>query len=351
MSAKAPTLDIPRETLDWLAEPDNPAVAVLSRRELGGEGESRELAALWSRRNEYAPVATILSAMAENGSWATPGQDYKKYQGSLWQIHFLGELYASGEDERVRRAAAYAFERQLPDGSWSCSNARPDGSIACLTANVGRALARLGWARDERVVAALGYCARMYAELGVVDCRFAKPYTLNGYCHMLAPKELLFLAEVPADHWPEGATELKDACVAALRDKQIYFCLPAESREFLDKLWSMPSAERDGCRDRFLAKHETLHYKEKPGWLRFGYPLSYNSDALEALVALTGVGEERRSEYEPAIALVRDAADAKMRWKLRNSFNGKMLADAEVKGQPSKWLTLRALRALAAFGA
>ena len=39
-----------------------------------------------------------------------------------------------------------------------------------------------------------------------------------------------------------------------------------------------------------------------------------------------------------------------MRWTLRNSLNGKMIADVETKGQPSKWLTLRALQVLDHFG-
>jgi hypothetical protein len=33
-----------------------------------------------------------------------------------------------------------------------------------------------------------------------------------------------------------------------------------------------------------------------------------------------------------------------MRWTMRNSLNGKMLADVETKGAPSTWLTLRALQ-------
>jgi hypothetical protein len=99
-------------------------------------------------------------------------------------------------------------------------------------------------------------------------------------------------------------------------------------------------------RERFLAEHPVLHYKDKPGWLRFGFPLSYNSDALEALWALARVGEKPRPEYQPAIELVRSAADKSMRWTLKNSFNGKMYGDVEKKGAPSKWLTLRALRVL-----
>jgi hypothetical protein len=338
---------VPAETIEWLLEPENPAVAVLTRRELLGESEdSAATAALWARRNEYAPVAAILDAQLPDGSWAPPARDYQKYGGSLWQLHLLGELWADGDDPRVRRAAEYAFSRQLADGSWSASNGREAGSIPCLTANVARALARMGWARDERVVAALAHVTDLFGRLGVVNCDQAYGYTLNGYCHMLTAKELLFLAEVPQDVWPKGAIELRDECVAMLRDKQIFHSLPLESREFNEILWSTKSDARTGLRETFRAKHPELHYKEKPGWLRFGYPLSYNSDVLEALWALIGVGEAPRPEYEAAIEVVRRTADKQMRWKLRNTLNGKMLADVETKGQPSNWLTLRALQVL-----
>ena len=123
---------VPAETLQWLLEPENPAVAVLTRRSLLGERtDSPETAALWARRNEYAPVAGILSAQLADGSWAPHARDYQKYGGSLWQVHFLGELWADGEDPRVQRAAEYAFSRQLPDGSWSCNDAKPSRSIPC----------------------------------------------------------------------------------------------------------------------------------------------------------------------------------------------------------------------------
>jgi hypothetical protein len=296
-------------------------------------------------------VARILDAQREDGSWETPARDYQKYGGSLWQIVFLGELYSSGDDERVRRGAAYAFSRQLPDGSWSVANMRSVGSIPCLTANVGRGLARLGYERDDRVVAGLRYCVGLYRSLGIVDCGDGADYQLNGYCHMLTPKLLLFLAEVPRELWPDGAQDLRDECVAKLRQKEVFRCLPAESREFTDAVWSAPTGQRPGVRERFLAEHPDLHYGEKPGWLRFGFPLSYNSDALEAMLALAAVGEPRRPEYEPAIEKVRASADGQMRWTMRNSHNGKMIADVETKGAPSKWLTLRALQVLSHFGA
>ena len=354
-------VDIPEATLAWLASDENPAVASLVRRELLGEPDTPAVDSLWARRNTYAPVVRILELMQPDGSWDRPSQDYRKYGGSLWQIHFLGELYADGDDERVQAAAGYVFSRQLEDGSWSC-NGRPTASIPCLTANVGRALARLGHARDERLAAALAYCVKLFDTFGCLTCGAiysqtddkpkdwgASSSTLNGYCHMLAPKLLLFLAEVPQDRWPEGADRLRDECMRVLREKEVHRCLPEEGGEFFDVFYTAKAHEREGLRERFLAEHPQLHYKEKPGWLRFGYPLSYNSDALEALWALTLHGETMRSEYAPALEVVRAAADGEMRWKLRNSFNGKMLADVEEKGQPSRWLTYRALRVLQHF--
>ena len=38
------------------------------------------------------------------------------------------------------------------------------------------------------------------------------------------------------------------------------------------------------------------------------------------------------------------------RWLMQRSLNGKMWADIEMKGQSSKWVTLRALRVLKAAG-
>lgn len=355
--------EIPAPTVGWLTAEDNPAVACLVRREVLGEPPSAEIDALWARRNTYGPVARILELVQPDGAWDRPSQDYRKYRGSLWQIHFLGELHADGSDERVQAAARYAFSRQLEDGSWSC-NGRPAASIPCLTANVGRALARLGFARDDRIAAALGYCVRLFETFGCLTCGSiyslkndapkdwgASSSTLNGYCHMLAPKVLLFLAEVPPERWPEGADRLHDECIRVLRDKQVTRCLPEEAREFGEVFYTADAEGRQGLRERYLADHPAPHYKDKPGWLRFGYPLSYNSDALEALLSLALHGEPMREEYAAALEVVRAAADAQMRWKLRNSFNGKMLADVEEKGQPSRWLTYRALRVLQHFGA
>ncbi|MBI3761879.1 MAG: nitrogen fixation protein NifH, partial [Chloroflexi bacterium] len=85
-------------------------------------------------------------------------------------------------------------------------------------------------------------------------------------------------------------------------------------------------------------------------WFKFGFPLSYTSDVLEALLALTEAGYGRDPRLKNAIELALSKRDADGRWALKHSLNGKMWADIEVKGKPSKWVTLRAMRVLKATG-
>ena len=88
--------------------------------------------------------------------------------------------------------------------------------------------------------------------------------------------------------------------------------------------------------------------KEKAGWKRFGFPLFYQSDVLEVLDTLTrlGVKDDRMQE---SINLVSQSREPDGKWVLKNTFNGKMVCEIEVKGQASKWITLRAVRVLTRY--
>jgi hypothetical protein len=86
----------------------------------------------------------------------------------------------------------------------------------------------------------------------------------------------------------------------------------------------------------------------KPGWLRFGFPLMYQTDALEILGILTKLGykDERMQE---TVDLVLSKQDTQGRWTLENTFDGRFQVDIERKGELSKWITLNALKALKRF--
>jgi hypothetical protein len=88
--------------------------------------------------------------------------------------------------------------------------------------------------------------------------------------------------------------------------------------------------------------------KDKAGWKRFGFPLFYQSDALEVLDTLTrlSVKDDRMLD---AVRLVKSAQGADGSWLLKGTFNGKMWVNIEEKNRPSKWVTLHAVRSLKRF--
>jgi hypothetical protein len=85
-------------------------------------------------------------------------------------------------------------------------------------------------------------------------------------------------------------------------------------------------------------------------WFRLGFPLSYWSDVLETVSNLVAMGYDEDPRLKRALEWILGKQDAQGRWKLENSLNGKMWADIEAKGKPSKWITLRALRVLKRVG-
>jgi hypothetical protein len=61
-----------------------------------------------------------------------------------------------------------------------------------------------------------------------------------------------------------------------------------------------------------------------------------------------GFGADPR--LQPALEWILGKQEVRGRSKLENSLNGKMWVDIEVKGKPSIWITLRALRVLKRAG-
>jgi hypothetical protein len=100
-------------------------------------------------------------------------------------------------------------------------------------------------------------------------------------------------------------------------------------------------------RDPAIADYPTA-YDTKPSesWFHFGYPLAYVTDMLQNLEVLTalGYGKDARLKNGRDLLLSKRGKDG--RWLMKYTYNGKMWADVETMHQPSKWVTLRALRVL-----
>jgi hypothetical protein len=87
--------------------------------------------------------------------------------------------------------------------------------------------------------------------------------------------------------------------------------------------------------------------KGKLDWTRFAFPTWWHYDILRGLEYLRRAGVAPDERIAEATALVESRRDSEGRWLLDTSYPGVMPVDlGEEEGQPSRWITLRALRVL-----
>ncbi|MDO8121892.1 hypothetical protein Q6346_11285 [Isoptericola sp. b490] len=328
------TAQLDQRTVAWLLDGDDASVRYLTLTSLlGMPPETPEVEAARAAIMTEGTVPRILAAQLDDGHWQARDRFYTdKYRGTVWQLVILAELVADGAEPRVR-AACEAILRDSQDresGAFSMARDKRAGGglhrqvIPCLTGNMVWSLIRLGMADDPRVRRALDWITR-YQRFDDGDDEAPTGWPYQPYeicwgrhtCHMGVVKALKALAAIPPDRRsPAVAQSLADGA------------------EFM-------------LRHHVHKRSHDLTKVAKPGWRRFGFPLMYQTDVLEVLGILTSLGyrDERMAE---ALDLVADAADADGRWSLASTFNDRFVVPIETKGEPSRWVTLRALQVLSA---
>ncbi len=221
-------------------------------------------------------VPKVLARQNADGSWAEPDRFYRdKYRGTVWQLLILAELGAAGGDPRIKKAGEFILEnsQDRAEGGFSYDRSvkrgggRPSGVIPCLTGNMVWALLRLGFGNDLRVRRAIDWIAtyQRYDDgspeppRGELYDRYPMCWGKHS-CHLGVVKALKAMAEIPP----------KRRSAAVKRSL-------AEGAEYLLK-------------HHIFKRSHDLSQTAKPGWLRFGFPLMYNSDLIEILGILLSLG-------------------------------------------------------------
>jgi hypothetical protein len=94
---------------------------------------------------------------------------------------------------------------------------------------------------------------------------------------------------------------------------------------------------------------EAIERDRKGGssWTRFAFPTWWHYDVLRGLDYLRDAGVAPDERVAEAIELVATKRDADGRWRVETRYPGVMPVEVEVaEGEPSRWVTLRALRVL-----
>jgi len=316
----------------WLLEPDNPSVRYFTLTgilEKSVESEEVKKARIDIMTTGVVPV--ILGVQNADGSWGEQKKFYTaKYTGTVWQLMILAELGADGNNPQIAKACKFILDhsQELESGGFSAYWSEKTGGglasyvIPCLTGNMVWSLIRLGYLNDDRIQRGIDWINKYQrfddglesAPKGMPYDRFEMCWGKHS-CHMGVAKTLKALAEIPSPMRSPATRQTIGLGVEYMLKHRIY------------------------------KKSHNPDSVSKPGWLKLGFPLMYQSDILEILSFLIKL--DCRDEFmQEAVDLVVSKQDQQSRWKLENSFNGKFITNIETKGKPSKWITLNALRVM-----
>jgi hypothetical protein len=340
--------------LNWLLEEDNPPVRLLTLTRLLGRPETdAEVQEARARLMEYPVTQNILAHSDE--IWQSGPRALWSYKGKHWNTVYLGSFLADGQDPRI----AEGVQELIQQRGWVWSNC-----FQCMTACMLTAFRRLGYGEHPIVAQETEALAQRTLDEGGIACREVNN-SLLSHCYMALPKLLLCFGEVPPEERSPATQAAIDWIVAELLANQVYIYVPGNSKawhavrkQLPRKRTDLPEGEtrqswRAKAKARFLAEQGMGERQPKPSWTRFGFPLNYNSDALETMVALATAGTSMdaptRSALEKPLQLIRDKHTTEGVWRMEKSLNGQMWADVEVKGEPSKWITYFALLVLDHF--
>ena len=320
-----------KDPVKWLLETNNPSVRYFTLLDILEKPEQdKEVVEARENIMKVGIVPKILTKQESGGYWDEPERFYvSKYKGTVWQLIILAELMADGKNKQVIKAKEFIMEnsRDFESNGYAYHSGSTGGGrhsevIPCLTGNMVWSLIRLGSLEDERVQDGIKWInkyQRFDDQIAVRPKgwpydRFQMCYGKHT-CHMGVVKALKALTEIPEKQRSSETNNTIEKGVDYILKHHIY------------------------------KRSHDLKKVSKPGWLRFGFPLMYQTDILEILGILTKLGYKDK-RMQDAVDKVVSRQDNSGRWELKSTFNGRFQTNIEVKGKPSKWITLNALRVL-----
>lgn len=251
-------------------------------------------------------AAALLGGQTEFGSWGSPTAYAARWGGTAWHVMALAALGADPEDSRVVRGAEALLEVLQPRAG-GFATTRKTGPSPCFTAQLCAALVRLGFAHHARVREAVAWLGSLQ---GTAWRCGEERHVHDGAC-VVAPVAVLRLV---SEH--------------AVGERGRLAGLAARAAQFL------------------LERELFLQGSSPRGWLTFAHPCLERADLLEALVPLARLGWKPEPAILAGLLAVLARQDGLGRWRQQVA-----APFGEPAGQPGRWVTLKALVVLSAFGA
>jgi hypothetical protein len=313
------------DPLPWLLEQDNPSIRYYALTELLDRPfHDPEVQSTKSNVLRSSPVTDILRQQHDTGYWGRPERYLERFVGTIWQVLLLLELGCDPQHPQIQKAAQFLLDTGFDTEQQCFLSWKGIPQAPCYHGILLWGLLRCHYENDPRVQAILQWVVRTM-EFHDGDEQVSNPDDMclgRHTCIRGVLPVLQALAEVPA----------------AVVTPEISNCLQA-GNEFL------------------LLHHlyKRSHSLSKPisaYMTRLTFPHFYYPDVLQALLLLTQQGYHDDRMQAAIQYLQKKQADTGA-WTLQRLYNERrpndlfpVVVSIEERGQPSKWITLRALIAL-----
>jgi len=188
--------------------------------------------------------------------------------------------------------------------------------MTCLTGNVCASLIRMGYAGDRRVRRALEWLTEVQNPDGGWLC----PY------------------------WKAHLKDTHGCFMGTITPLDAFACYPERLRTPKMKEAMDHGAEFLLMHRLYKADHHGLEVINRL-WLKFGFPCFFY-DVLRGLDVVTRLGYGGDDRIKDALGVVLGKQRGDGKWVLESTPSGRMQVDLETKGEPSKWVTLKALKVM-----
>jgi len=346
------------EVKDRLIDERDPALLVRVLTDLlDCPAEDRDVRRARRRIIDQPWIKATLSAHKGDGTWGRGF--YTKYDGTNWVLLHLSELGVPADLDPVQKGVQHLLATARPTSDLRGVRARhfeglPDGvywhyPVACLAAHPATALIRFGYLEHDITQAALRTCRHLLDPSEGFSCMVIDD-SLQPACFMTVPKVLKAFLAVPPGKRSAQERGLIEQLVTLLKRFRLHQYVAHDSREWIQWAHEATAEQRREEKPKWLAAGRAEPRHEKPGWLRFSFPHSYNSDLLEIVLLLGEAQADYDGVIEEGLRLVASQRGKDGMWKMVGGLNGKMHAALDRKGAPSPWITYRALLAFKLFG-
>jgi hypothetical protein len=318
MTAKTGT---DKGAVDWLLEEDQPAIRHLTLTQLldrpRDDPEVRDAREAIAKKGW---AAEILEKQEPGGWWVREDRLYQpKYLSTNWMLLVLADLGMTREDPRIRKSADLWIKRfRAKDGGFGIDSTK--SSHLCTAGNTARALVQFGYEDHPAVRASFGWFVKNASHLGGWSC-FGSGRNLDSWEPMSA------FAVYPRAKWTPAMEETVRKAAEFYLQRELHV--------------------------------QGDHYEP---WYRFHYPNHYYYDLLVGLDFLTALGYVSDPRLQHALGVLRkkqrsdgrwnldavhpDVEGATAEWFTKHPKQAPTPFALEKPGQPSKMITLRAMRVL-----